>query len=79
MNERLLTEIKSLLRIFGECGQSICDDIKSVDCKSPKNVPTQLLPSILFKIKKLQECLVAIGKICKALKKEDVKCLPCYK
>ena len=70
-------EIQSLLRIFGECGKSVCDDIKNFDCTSPTQVSTHLLPSLIFKIKKLQECMIALNKICKYLKKKDVKCLPC--
>ena len=79
MNEALLNEFKSLLKIFTECGASISDDMKTLDCTSPKTVSDTLLPSLAFKVKKLQECVATIHKICKSLKKEDLKCLPCCK
>ena len=75
----VLREINSLLRIFAECGNSVCKDIKNLDCTSPQKVSSHLLPSLLFKIKKLKECFVVIHKICKSVKKEDIKCLPCCK
>ena len=77
MNDQVLKEMKYLLHLFGECGKSVCDDVRNIDCTSPANVSNKLLPSLLFKVKKLKECLVSIHKICKAVRKEDMKCLPC--
>ena len=79
MNDFALKEIKALFGIFSECGKSICNDIKTLDCTSPKQISTHLIPSLGFKIKKLQECVVALHKLCKSLRKEDIKCLPCCK
>ena len=75
----LNTELKKILKVFGECSASVCNDIKNLDCTSPQKVSTHLLPSLLFKLKKLQECVIALHKICKSLRKESIKCLPCCK
>ena len=79
MNDTMKNELHELLQHFNELGESIRNDFQTLDCKSASTISNDLLPSLTFKVKKLQEIVVSIHKICKSVKKEDLKCLPCYK
>ena len=73
MNDAVLTELKNLLTILGQCLVSFRADFNTLDCKSSPAIMT----SIVFKLEKMAECAKSIKKICKSMKKENIPCLPC--
>ena len=73
MNDAILTELKDLLTILGQCLVSFRADFNTLDCNSSQSIMT----SIVFKLEKMAECAKSIKKICKSLKKENIPCLPC--
>ena len=73
MNDAVLTELKELLTVLGQCLVSFRTDFSTLDCNSSQAIMT----SIVFKLEKMAECAKSIKKICKSLKKENIPCLPC--
>ena len=58
MNDTMKNELHELLLHFNELGESIRNDFQTLDCKSASTISNDLLPSLTFKVKKLQEIVV---------------------
>ena len=76
MNESVLTELRVLMSLLGQCLASFREDINTIDCKKP-DVTKALVPSLIFKLEKLTQCAESIQRLIKSLRREDLTCLTC--
>ena len=75
MNESVLTELRLLASLLGQCLLSFREDFNTVDCKKPDTAA--IIPSLVFKLEKLTQCAKSIQRLIKSLKEEDLPCLSC--
>ena len=79
MNEAIVTELRFLLSVLGQCLASFKEDFKKIDCSKPQTLSNELIPSLVFKLEKITQCATSVQKIIQSMKKNNYQCLPCLK
>ena len=70
--EDIFSELKSLLAILGHCITSFRDDFQNIDCTNEKNLHSELIQTIVYKIEKMVECAKSLRRLCQLLKGQQI-------